>query len=130
MDQLDQLECANPRCHNLFTPKSAQHGFCCEKCRRQARGSQWRKFRNAALRRDQWTCQDCTAHDCRLEVHHLHPLCKGGTHKLANLLTLCVKCHRARHRSWKSWKQAISWELEDVYAARRPEAHESLVGVA
>src|SRR5690242_16484087 len=103
----NKIECANPKCHNTFVPKNAQHGFCCEHCRREARGSQWRKFRNAALRRDQFTCKDCGATECRLEVHHLCPLSKGGSNRLYNLLTLCVKCHRQRHRTWKITKQ---WE--------------------
>jgi 5-methylcytosine-specific restriction endonuclease McrA len=115
----NQIECANPRCDNLFTPKCAQHGFCCEKCRRAARGSQWRKFRNAALRRDSFTCQDCQARECRLEVHHCQPLTKGGSNSLHNLLTLCVKCHRLRHRSWKLGR---AWEVKDA-TIRPPKGH-------
>ncbi len=96
-----QIECRNPECENLFTPRNAQHGFCCEKCRRAARGTQWRIIRKAALRRDRYICQDCTDTACSLEVHHILPLCKGGSNNLYNLLTLCRRCHRLRHRTWK-----------------------------
>lgn len=104
-----QIECRNRSCTNVFAPKNAQHGFCSETCRRAARGSQWRQVRKAALRRDSHTCQDCKAAECRLEVHHLVPLCKGGDNKLYNLLTLCVICHRSRHRTWK---QALRKEVQ------------------
>src|SRR5687768_17366402 len=106
-----QLECAYALCNNLFTPKNAQHGFCSAKCRKAARGGQWRKFRNAALRRDMYTCQDCQVTECRLDVHHCQPLSKGGTNHLYNLLSLCVECHRLRHRSWKlgrAWEAAYA----------------------
>jgi 5-methylcytosine-specific restriction endonuclease McrA len=96
-----QIECRNPQCSNMFTPKNAQHGFCSPACRKAARGAQWTMIRKAALRRDAHTCQDCSKTDCRLEVHHLVPLCKGGDNRLTNLKTLCVPCHRRRHRTWR-----------------------------
>jgi 5-methylcytosine-specific restriction endonuclease McrA len=95
-----KIECANPNCHNLFTPKNAQHGFCSAKCRRAARGTSWRFVREAALIRDKDACQDCQASGCALDVHHLTPLCKGGDNNLANLVSLCKVCHRIRHKSW------------------------------
>lgn len=30
----------------------------------------------------------------RLEVHHIKPVCKGGTDDLHNLIPLCRSCHR------------------------------------
>ena len=95
------IECARDGCDNIFRPKNAQHGFCSPKCRRAARGSGWRFVREAALIRDEDTCQDCAATECSLEVHHLVALCRGGDNKLTNLVSLCRECHRARHRSWK-----------------------------
>lgn len=32
-----------------------------------------------------------------LEVHHLAPRSQGGSHRLANLVTLCSRCHRFMH---------------------------------
>jgi 5-methylcytosine-specific restriction endonuclease McrA len=31
-----------------------------------------------------------------LDVHHIIPRAKGGTHELSNLISLCRKCHRNR----------------------------------
>ena len=116
-----QIECRNSGCDNMFTPKNAQHGFCSEQCRRAARGAQWGKIRKAALRRDGYTCQDCTAKDCRLEVHHCIPLCMGGDNRLYNLLTLCSGCHKLRHRSWKL---ARTWEVMDALKREKVRARQ------
>jgi hypothetical protein len=47
----------------------------------------------------------CQAPGCRrtqfLEVHHLKPRSRGGTHALANLVVLCSRCHQLWHeRGW------------------------------
>src|SRR3954454_1168079 len=118
-----EIECANPNCHNLFVPKNAQHGFCSAHCRRAARGTSWRFVREAALIRDQDTCQDCRATECALEVHHITPLCKGGDNSLANLTALCKCCHRIRHKTWRNLTQIdISEEIRRVVNAIRPQA--------
>ena len=95
--------CVNPKCENQFVPKSRIHRYCSDACRKAARGREYRWAREIALERDNWTCQDCGAHDCRLEVHHIMPLCMGGTNKLYNLVTLCCKCHKAIHKTWARW---------------------------
>lgn len=96
-------ECVNPKCKVEFQPKSRIHRYCSDKCRQSARGREYRWTREIALERDNWTCQDCQEADCRLEVHHIQPLCMGGTNKLWNLVTLCSKCHKAVHKSWRMW---------------------------
>jgi 5-methylcytosine-specific restriction endonuclease McrA len=96
-----KVECANVNCHNVFTPKNAQHGFCSQACRRAARRTEWKFICEVALMRDHDTCQDCHDTNCPLEVHHITPLCKGGDNKLTNLTSLCKPCHRLRHRTWK-----------------------------
>ncbi len=98
-------KCVRPECNNYFTPKSHVHAFCSDKCRRAARGRSWSKIRAKALWRDSYTCQECQEKDCRLEVHHKKALCKGGDNSLLNLITLCVKCHRAEHKSWRAYAQ-------------------------
>jgi 5-methylcytosine-specific restriction endonuclease McrA len=96
-------KCVNPKCNNQFEPKSRIHRYCSDQCRKAARGREYRWAREIALERDSHTCQDCGAHDCRLETHHIQPLCMGGTNKLYNLVTLCVRCHKAIHKSWSKW---------------------------
>ena len=55
--------------------------------------------REHALVRDKYTCQCCGKKNCRLEVHHLLPRSRGGSDKLANLITLCSDCHHLAHSS-------------------------------
>lgn len=62
----------------------------------------WRDARDAALERDNWSCQGTGSglrHDCdgTLEVHHILPRGRGGTHHLANLVTLCRTGHQLVH---------------------------------
>src|SRR5687767_10843264 len=89
------------QCGTEFKAKSVVHSFCSDKCRRAARGSNWRTIRNLILARDSHTCQDCKVTDVRLDVHHLLALALGGDNKVQNLVALCVPCHRKRHKSWK-----------------------------
>src|SRR4051794_3243783 len=93
--------CANQGCGKQFTPSCAHHFFCCEKCRKQARGKDWGWVRLAALERDEYTCQECGKQNCRLEVHHVVFVCHGGTSTLDNTQTLCVPCHKQKHREWR-----------------------------
>lgn len=36
--------------------------------------------------------------DGQLEVHHILPVSKGGGDEQKNLITLCKKCHKKRHK--------------------------------
>lgn len=54
---------------------------------------QQENFKQAARARDGYKCQCCGKKSCRLEVHHLIPRSRGGSDKLANLITLCSDCH-------------------------------------
>lgn len=60
---------------------------------------QQENFKQAARARDNYRCQCCGKKDRRLEVHHLLPRSKGGSDKLANLITLCSDCHHLAHSS-------------------------------
>ena len=56
-------------------------------------------FKQAAKARDGYKCQCCGKKNCRLEVHHLLPRSRGGSDRLANLITLCSDCHHLAHSS-------------------------------
>ena len=56
-------------------------------------------YKQAAKARDGYKCQCCGKKGCRLEVHHLLPRSRGGSNKLANLITLCSGCHHLAHSS-------------------------------
>ena len=60
---------------------------------------QQENFKQATRARDNYTCQCCGKKDCRLEVHHLIPRSRGGSDKLANLITICSDCHQLAHSS-------------------------------
>jgi 5-methylcytosine-specific restriction endonuclease McrA len=48
------------------------------------------------LERDGWRCQKCGALD-NLQVHHQIKRSQQGDDALANLVTLCARCHMAEH---------------------------------
>lgn len=68
---------------------------------------------------DNFTCQDCgefhalinnfnmpvPIDDGQLEVHHILPVSKGGGDEQQNLITLCKKCHKKRHKDMKEKEQ-------------------------
>ena len=81
--------------HLLQDPTLAYHRW------DYARGElyQQENFKQAARARDDYKCQCCGKRGCRLEVHHLIPRSRGGSDKLANLITLCSDCHHLAHSS-------------------------------
>jgi len=38
-----------------------------------------------------------------LEIHHIIPVILGGANKLKNLILLCPRCHKARHKEKVSY---------------------------
>ena len=50
------------------------------------------------LKRDNYRCVFCgaTAKDTQLQIDHIVPFSKGGSHDLGNLQTLCVECNRGK----------------------------------
>jgi hypothetical protein len=59
-----------------------------------------RRFAAAVKKRDGYRCQRCGATE-RLIAHHVKPLQEGGTHHVANGITLCVDCHAPEHTSYE-----------------------------
>ena len=57
---------------------------------------QWKLWREAVYKRDNWTCQNCLKHTHDLEPHHI----KGWAqypelrYEISNGLTLCKECHK------------------------------------
>ena len=80
---------------------------------RSLKGSRWDRVRRAAFERDGWRCVEC-GRPGRLEAHHIQPLHKGGApFDLANLATLCRRCHIETHRrkltaGEAAWKALVS----------------------
>jgi hypothetical protein len=42
------------------------------------------------------TCSYCAAKDIPLQVEHIHPRSRGGTHRISNLCLACEKCNTAK----------------------------------
>lgn len=70
------------------------------------KSKEWQACRESAIRRDAFLCQDCLKAGRYIpaeEVHHIIPLTPANVHdasislNLANLVSLCRECHKARH---------------------------------
>ncbi len=70
------------------------------KIRRSTYPDDWFDLSNKVKRRDNFACVICGSRD-GLQVHHIIPLTRNGTNSQANLITLCSKCHKRRHRDNK-----------------------------
>jgi 5-methylcytosine-specific restriction protein A len=82
-----RLRASRPQRDESTRPNAAARGYC---------SVAWRRLRQAALIRDAWQCQDCgrICTDKReAQVDHVVPKSKGGADELANLRTLCIRCH-------------------------------------
>lgn len=69
----------------------------------------WLRLREAILERDNHTCQECGATDCRLEVHHKIPARMNGKDEPDNLVTLCSICHKRVEESARK-RAALVWD--------------------
>ena len=67
----------------------------CSYIKRSWRGHDWENIRKAIYARDGWACQLCGKHCNRKEIqcHHIEPYRINQNNDLANLMTLCSKCH-------------------------------------
>ncbi len=91
--------------------------------------SPWKQRRKKALRRDNYTCQNCGKKSGEiesLEVHHKIPFRFFSNpieaHELYNLVTLCRKCHRMEESKKtiidsKFGKGCIVWNYVNIYGA-------------
>lgn len=89
--------------------KEDESRFCSGSCRSKSIGANRKSqpnTRDVALKRDDYTCQRC---GCEVEkghresqrsaeVHHLVPRAAGGPDAPENLVTLCLRCHKAAHQ--------------------------------
>ncbi len=55
-------------------------------------------LRVSVLTRDNYKCVFCgrTSTQVQLEVDHIKPFSKGGSHEIKNLQTLCIECNRGK----------------------------------
>ena len=57
-----------------------------------------KKLRFEVFKRDNFTCQYCSAKPPKvpLEIDHIIPVCKGGDNNIDNLITACFDCNRGK----------------------------------
>ena len=67
--------------------------------RKVTRGPRWKALRMQALERDGWQCVQCGERR-RLEIDHIEPVRTRPdlAYSLANLQTLCGRCHARKTR--------------------------------
>ncbi len=82
----------------MLTPEQSQLIDSMNNGKRLYQLPQRKRNRIRCIVRDGGRCQwpGCTATE-GLTVHHLVPRCKGGSHRLHNLVTLCRAHHRLIH---------------------------------
>lgn len=67
------------------------------KCRRVRLDAEaYRTLRHTIVERDGWRCQACGS-TSGLEVHHIQRRSQMGDDSEANLITLCLQCHKRIH---------------------------------
>lgn len=60
----------------------------------------WNKIRFYVFKRDNYTCQRCGRNGLtKPHCHHIRPVGRGGNHHPNNLMTLCEKCHKEKHKN-------------------------------
>jgi hypothetical protein len=66
--------------------------------------SLWAAIRAVVFARDGYECQYCGANGVPLEPDHVHPLSRGGSNDLGNLVTACVPCNRSKsNKTLNEW---------------------------
>lgn len=64
------------------------------------RGTDWRPAKAFALKRDEYTCQQCGSTE-NLEVHHWEPYFVSFDNSPDNLVTFCRSCHQDKHEEYR-----------------------------
>lgn len=73
--------------HRAKTPHKALKGLC---------DAVLEIHKREVLKRADWHCEKCGSLG-PLQIHHVKFRSHGGTHKAANLLAECIRCHNAEH---------------------------------
>lgn len=76
-------------------------------------------LRSAVFVRDNYTCICCGSQEGPFTVHHVIPRSEGGTNRMANLATVCTKCHiPSEHKhNGKLWKMRQTWKAPSFKGA-------------
>jgi len=101
---LDAKFCSQ-RCHGVHNSgkNNCNYKGVVYKPYKHYRNREYREWRENVYKRDNFTCQDCNKQGGYLNPHHLFSYTHFPTlrYEVANGITLCVPCHRLRHRKNK-----------------------------
>jgi len=128
-------------CHCKFTPKTASHTTYCnqecfkkyhkdnyEKLAREGRFGGYIRLRFEILKRDKFRCQYCGKNPIedrvKLEIDHIYPKIKGGTHHFNNLTTACHECNAGKSdvlltERDKKYNLLLKLKLKDLINVQR-----------
>lgn len=71
--------------------------------KKQRHSIQYETWRTSVYKRDNYTCQDCNKRGGKLNAHHLNSFkfYPNERYNIENGITLCMTCHRLRHKTRK-----------------------------
>jgi hypothetical protein len=75
---------------------------------------EWAALRATVFERDDYTCKYCGERGKALECDHIHPVARGGSHDLTNLVTACRPCNRdKRDKTIEEWTGGLRLVAKD-----------------
>jgi hypothetical protein len=85
--------------HPLWNPDLSES----ERKKRENNTGKIIKLRKDVYCRDNYTCYICSGKGVKLNAHHIIPwsISIEGRYDINNLITLCEKCHKKYHRTYK-----------------------------
>lgn len=101
----------------LGIPVSEWAGFKRSELYRLRRSPEYREWRDAVYKRDNFTCQECGAHGVKLEADHIKSfaLFPELRFDVGNGRTLCVPCHKTATIEFLKKYRAIRDQLRNTY---------------
>jgi hypothetical protein len=107
--KLTPEQCERRRINNLGNKSHFWLGGLTEENRKLRNCAKTKKWRDFCFKRDNYTCQDCKMHGGRLCVHHIINWSDDSQLRweVNNGITLCWKCHYARHKKDNFWKRRL-----------------------
>lgn len=110
MDKAQQESCCdmfNDSVCDCFFPDVEFDNCYCQRKRREflkktdyRNTKEYSEWRSSVFKRDNFKCQDCGKFSGELNAHHIKTFKQFPEHRydVDNGVTLCVKCHRKRHK--------------------------------